>query len=368
MKGVIEKKFFEDRYEVLCSVPAECIDMRIDLFVQLHFPSFTREFIKKKIEKNQVQILTRLQGKIKPSSKIKAWDKIHIICFREKIEDEYWNGELIEFENLSYVYNHEKFCVVNKPPFMCAHPTGRHVFYCATVYAERDLHTACSTVHRLDRETSGLLVLSKDSEYGNLLSTQFEKHLVQKFYFFIAKIQDCERVITFPFCAHERLGPHPDPLQQSRIFMHCFPADTTMGKSAKTYFDVVAKKNGYLLGLAMPKSGRQHQIRAHAAHHGFPLIGDKIYFEGHQLFQKFKDKLMNSDDTERMQLPRHGLHAAALDFHHLNLAQKSFFAPLPRDLVDFIKVKIELDPKDVTQTLIEKITFWQSALKKQEHL
>ena len=225
MNGIIEKKFYDDRYEVTCGVIEECHDMRIDLFVQLYFPSFTREFIKKKIDKNQVTILTRI-GRVKPSTKIKKWDKIHIVCFRENIEDEYWMNTKIMFEDLSIIHDHEKFCVTNKPPFMCAHPTGRHVFYCATVYAERMLGSQCSTVHRLDRETSGVLVLSKDAEYGNLLSTQFEKHQVQKFYFFIAQAPT-NRTIQWPFVAQEQIGEDLKGDIHSRLYMQCFPESST---------------------------------------------------------------------------------------------------------------------------------------------
>lgn len=356
MKGIIDKKFFDDRYEILCTVPDECIDLRLDLFIQIHFPSFTREFIKKKIEKGQVKILTR-QGNPKPSSRLKSWDKVHIVCHREKIEDEYWDGQLIQFEDLNVLYNHESFCVVNKPPFMCAHPTGRHVFYCATVYAEKIMNTQCSTVHRLDRETSGILVLSKDSDYGNLLATQFEKHGVQKFYFFISKNNN---EIKFPFVAQERLGHHPDPKNFSRIFMHTFPKDSEIGKSATTYFDVIAQCSGFLLGLAIPKTGRQHQIRSHAAHHGIPLIGDKIYFEGEDIFKRFKDGIMSKEDINKMILPRHALHAVALDFLHLNLPKKHFFAPLPNDIKHFIMNFTHLDIIEIEQVIEKKLLYWKN--------
>jgi 23S rRNA pseudouridine1911/1915/1917 synthase len=362
MKSLSEKKFFEDRFELNCGVPEECHDMRIDLFVQLHFPSFTREFIKRKIEKNQVKILTR-HSELKPSTKIKKWDKIFVVCYRDSIEDEYWKGEKIQFEDMQIIHNHENFCVVNKPPFMCAHPTGKHVFYCATIYAERDLGVSCSTVHRLDRETSGLLVLSKNAEYGNLLSTQFEKHQVQKFYFFIAqKKQHFD--YQFPLIATERIGEDVS----SRLVMKCFPEDSSQGKSAKTYFDKIAESEQYLCGLAMPKSGRQHQIRVHAAHHDFPLVGDKIYLEGYLLFQKFKDELATTEDFERLILPRHALHATAIEFLQLNLNPKRFFAPLPSDLAEFIKTKMNLSIEEVTNLTIQKIRHWQHYLKTPEPL
>lgn len=366
MKGFIEKKFFEDRYEMTCNVEEEFHNMRIDLFVQHHFPSFTREFIKKKIHKDQVKILTR-HSELKPSTKIKRWDKIFVICHREKVEDEYWNNIKIDFEDLQILYNHSDFCVVNKPPFMCAHPTGRHVFFCATVYAERALGISCSTVHRLDRETSGLLVLSKNAEYGNLLATQFEKHQVQKFYFFIAKTSfDIKK--KFPFVAKERIGEDPDPQKSSRLFMQCFSETDLLGKSAKTYFDIISMGEEYFCGLAMPKSGRQHQIRVHAAHHGFPLVGDKIYLEGYHLFQKFKDHLATAEDFERLILPRHALHATGLEFLQLNLQEKSFFAPLPKDLVEFIEDKMKLKVEDVIHQTQLKIKEWQHLLKNPKHL
>lgn len=366
MKSLVEKKFYEDRYEANCQVADECHDMRIDLFVQMHFPSFTREFVKRKIDKNEVQILGRT-GVLKPSTKIKKRDKIFIVCFRDKIEDEYWAGKKIDFEPMQIIYNHENFCVVNKPPFMCAHPTGKHVFYCATVYAEKDLGTQCSTVHRLDRETSGLLVLSKNSEYGNLLSSQFEKHQVQKFYFFIAQKNKTNQQVKFPFTANERIGENTSSTITSRLFMQCFDQNSDFGKSAKTYFDLIAENENYICGLAMPKSGRQHQIRVHAAFHGFPLIGDKIYFEGYQLFQKFKDGLAQDEDFKKMILPRHALHAIGIEFLQLNLNPKSFIAPLPRDLASFIELQMNFNIDEISSKTNEKIKQWQEILKNPKH-
>ena len=116
----------------------------------------------------------------------------------------------------------------------------------------------------------------------------------------------------------------------------------------------------------MPKTGRQHQIRTHAAFHGLPLVGDKIYTNGYTMFQKFKDGLATQEDYEKMMLPRHALHATAIDFLQLNLQPKYFFAPLPLDLLLFVKEKMNISADDLHEKLKNKIIEWQHLLKTQE--
>lgn len=335
----IERNFFEDRYEITAQVEKIHDGFRLDQFVQLIFTSFSREFIKKKIQKKEVIILKR-PGLAKPSTKLHFQEKVFMLCRRDSIEDEYWNHQKIPLqENLEVLLHEPQFCVINKPPFMCAHPTGRHVFYCATVYASRLLNQDFSSVHRLDRETSGVLLLASNPEKGKELAQLFEYHKIQKYYFLIAHKK---KSVSFPFTAHERIGERVDG-PHTRLFMYCFPVHSSQGKSAITEFHLLAENDHYYCVLAKPKTGRQHQIRTHAAYHGFPLVGDKIYNDDPDVFYRFKDQIATSLDYQNMQLPRHALHALAIEWTSSPSAPhspaKKYFiqAPLPSDLITFLR-------------------------------
>jgi 23S rRNA-/tRNA-specific pseudouridylate synthase len=105
------------------------------------------------------------------------------------------------------------------------------------------------------------------------------------------------------------------------------------------------------VGLAFPKTGRQHQIRVHAMAHDFPLIGDKLYLAGYEYFSRYKDGLGTVKDQIRLRLPRQALHALSL-----KLAHHHFHAPLPSDLTDWLEAQ-EMDLKLINekiQTVLKK--------------
>src|SRR5690606_14188470 len=104
----------------------------------------------------------------------------------------------------------ENIIVCSKPPFMITHPAGKHLFYCATVYYESIHNKTIHSIHRLDRETSGLLVLGKNSVASNEISNQFEEGLVKKCYLLIAHKEEIRS--TFPFTANERINNEDIPI------------------------------------------------------------------------------------------------------------------------------------------------------------
>jgi RluA family pseudouridine synthase len=348
MDTKVDKEFFKDRYEVVFTIGDNHHNWRVDQFLKTHFLSFSREFIKKKIAKLEVQLKTR-DCKLKPSTHLVSNDCVWVVCNRETLENEFWNNQLIPFdEELEVIENHPDYMVINKPPYMCAHPTGRHVFYCATVYASREFHVETSAAHRLDRETSGILLLTKNPIAAKLFSQLFEHHQVQKFYLLVAHTSTSE--LLEEFCAHERLG-EPDE-SASRLHMHTFPASDTRGKSAETYFYLLERAPQFAVYLAMPKTGRQHQIRAHASHHGLPLIGDKLYGLKPTLFHAFKDGLATKEDHDLMIMPRQALHAAALYIPKTQYGSHFWFAPLPQDMEKLLR---EIMPELNLETFYIKI-------------
>ena len=334
--GEIYKKFTTQLYEASYRVEEEQDGIRLDQFCALYLSSFSREAIKRKIKEGNVQIKGRPYPH-KASVKVYENEEVTLRTYRENLEDEYWRGELLELEfEPEILFEDEKIIVISKPSYMTTHPSGKHLFNCATVFFEEKYGHTIHSIHRIDRETSGVLVLGKSPKSANYCTDLFEKDLVSKCYFFIAHK---EKEIPFPFVANERMGSEDDYIP--RLFVHCYPEDSKKGKRAQTTFHKVYEEDGYILGLAFPKTGRQHQIRAHAATHGFPLVGDKLYNGDPTIFMRFKDEIATIEDHDKMDLNRHALHATALRFPYPKKEQKLFRAPIPKDFKDWIQKNLK---------------------------
>jgi RluA family pseudouridine synthase len=317
--------------------------LRLDQFLGIYLESFSRESIKKKIKENEIEIVGR-PGIHKPSSPIHHRDEIIIRFYKSKYENEYWKGEKLELQTIpDIVFEDNDLIVISKPAFMSTHPAGRHLFNCATVFFEMKYNQTIHSLHRIDRETSGILMLGKNPKMATEMMERFEDDEVKKCYLFISKIGE-EFQNTASFIANERLG-NPE-LGLKRILVENYPENSSLGKQARTFFYTLIIKNGYLIGLACPQTGRQHQIRVHAKIHGLPLIGDKLYLGSYELFQRFKDGLATPQDHELMQLPRHALHAIALKIPFKN-QEKLFVTKIPTDLSGWIQQNMEIDISDL---------------------
>jgi 23S rRNA-/tRNA-specific pseudouridylate synthase len=234
---------------------------------------------------------------------------------------------------------------------MITHPAGRNLFYCATVFFETIYKKTIHSIHRLDRETSGLLILGKNPRASQQVAALFEADLVRKCYFFIAHKK--EGATPFPFTARERMDRKEDSIP--RGIMHWYPETSSMGKESETHFEMVIQKEAYVLGLAFPLTGRQHQIRVHAACHGYPLLGDKLYNGDPMVFVRFKDNAATEEDHVKMQIPRQALHAVAIRLGYPARSETTFVAPLPRDLSDWIERTHGLKHSEVEAFISDKL-------------
>lgn len=348
-KTQIKRTFLEDCYIASYPTKPEHDNVRLDQFLMSYLPTFSREFIKKKIAAKEIVILgrDRNKGKLRPSTKVKYGDRVEMYCYRSDVEDEYWHGEKIEFDPVRIIEQDDNLIIISKPAFMSTHPAGKHLFNCANVYLEQKLGHPVMSVHRLDRETSGVLVMTKNSHTANDLTRAFERHDVKKCYLLIAHKK--QQTTSFPFQANERLDN-----ARHRQFMEAFPADSTRGKHAITDFELIEENENYIIALAYPKTGRQHQIRIHAAYHGHPLIGDKLYHGGFDLFGRFKDGVASDEDHALMQIPRHALHALGIIFPYQG-KMKLIIDTIPNDLktlisnnfqhVNFEEIQHKIDQK-----------------------
>ena len=364
--ATVHKAFSQDQYTVTYEVRPEEDGLRLDRFLQQYLPTFSRQALQKKIDLGEVQCATRacVAGR-----KVRTGERFTITSKRGQQEVETWGDQTLPLESPQIIYEDQNLLAINKPPYMATHPAGKHLFYCATVYFGDLLRQTIHSIHRLDRETSGVLLLGKNATTAAQIAGYFEQGLVRKCYFFIA-----HRLAGAPrekyFTAHERLqmgGNEEDTSGKTRrqIKVTILPPDAKEGKTACTDFVLldlgqVAPQNklaspSYALGLAFPRTGRQHQIRAHAAAHHLPLVGDKIYHLGRAVFERFKDGIATDADRMAMELPRHALHALALQIPYPDPTGKLLQAPLPQDLKEWLQNKLHVDHDALTKIITQEI-------------
>lgn len=328
---VIKKKFTLDLYEVIYRVDEWEDNLRLDQLAAKHFLTFSREQIKSKIRKGEIYIIDR-PGKMRPSTIVHTHNSIKMLSHKSEELGDYWQNHPIPQDfHPKIIFENEDILVISKPPFMATHPTGRHLFYTATSLMGAKYQQTIHSIHRIDRETSGLLILGKNPRASQIYSDFFAQDLMKKAYLLIAKNSPHK---SFPFWANESLL-----MSDERIHMQCVTPEKKHSLSAYTYFEFIAEHQGYLFALAFPFTGRQHQIRAHAQHHHFPLLGDKIYASGLELFSRYKDKTLTHDDYQFLEIPRQALHAFALKFPEEVAHEKILIDEFPKDLQKWMQEK-----------------------------
>jgi RluA family pseudouridine synthase len=178
-------------------------------------------------------------------------------------------------------------------------------------------------VHRLDRDTSGLVLLALTPDAHRVLSVQFTNRQVRKQYLALVDGSPAwdDRTLDLP------LRADADRRHRTRV-------DPTGGKDARTHVTVVERFDSYALVQAVPETGRTHQIRVHLAEAGHPIVSDPLYGDGEPLFlSSFKRRYKPGRHEERPLVGRTALHASELSFTHPATGEMtSYSAPLPRDM------------------------------------
>ena len=352
---VIKRSFGSTLYEATCLVSQKDHGMRLDQFAHKYLPGLSREQIKKKIDHGEIQVTGR-PVKARPKTRVQTGDKISLKIHNTNHEDEWWNGKKLNLETApTIVYEDDQLIGVSKPPYMSVHPTGKHLFNCVTVYFEHSCQQNVYSVHRLDRETSGILILAKNVPAASMLTHFFENNLIKKCYFFISLVNE-QYNEEGEFSVQDRID-RCERFGLKRVVMNIFPPDSAYGKEALTHFKILERKNHYALGLAFPKTGRQHQIRVHAMARGIPLLGDKIYCGSFEMFQRFKDNEATQADHCAMEISRHALHSLAINFPHPQSPhqRKTLLSPLPQDLRQWLSIKTGINPEYLQVRLKEEV-------------
>jgi 23S rRNA pseudouridine1911/1915/1917 synthase len=230
------------------------------------------------------------------------------------------------------VHDDGALVVVEKPAGLPVHPTARYHLHTFTALAKaRFPERKIDPAHRLDRETSGLLACGGAPAHTTRLKAAFAGGRVEKTYLALSEGWPGED--RFEVDAPLALTG----ASLVRVRMHVDPR----GAAAATAFEVLGRRiasDGTRLSLlaCRPRTGRQHQIRAHLLHAGLPMVGDKIYGPDEAIFDRFTRKAMTDDDRARLRLDRHALHAWRLELPHPRTrAPVLLEAPLADDLRRF---------------------------------
>jgi 23S rRNA pseudouridine1911/1915/1917 synthase len=288
--------------------------LRLDQFLAKRLPEYSRSRLQQLIRTGFV----RVNGATtRPRQIVRAGDKIDLIePPPQKID---LRPEAIP---LDVLFEDDDLIVINKAAGLTVHPGARHrehtlvnalLSHCATLSGIGGLERP-GIVHRLDKETSGCLVVAKNDTAHHDLSKQFAARTVEKIYLALVagKLRKPAGVIE------EKIGRHPVHRQR-------MSATSPRGRAARTEYRVVRSTDQASLVECRLHSGRTHQIRVHLHHLGHPVLGDKIYAPR---FAK--------------NFARQMLHAWKLGFRHPRTGEwKHFEAPLPADFASAIQLTIK---------------------------
>lgn len=250
---------------------------------------------------------------------------------------------LIKPEELPTWILHEdsELLVFNKPGWVICHPS-KNGPWSSLIGAARE-YTKLETLHlvaRLDRETSGLVLIAKTQPMARKLQMSFEQRMVEKYYFAIL-----EGEMTRTTEVSRAIGP----AQGSPVAVKQEVKKDYSGQKAQTTFVPMLTKNGHTLARIQPHTGRKHQIRVHAQWLGFPVVGDKLYGKDETLYLEFAEKGWTERHARELALPRQALHAGALVF--LSERLPSYRAPLTEDLYGYAQNMFNLDRQSIDALL-----------------
>tara|TARA_X000000368_G_scaffold170031_1_gene134164 strand:- start:430 stop:1374 length:945 start_codon:yes stop_codon:yes gene_type:complete len=304
---------------VIKIISPEYSGQRLDSVIAKLFPDFSRSKLKSWLDSGAIYI--NEVPLIKPSKKVNGGEEVKILIKEEKLIS-------AEPQNIQFEVKHKSkdFLIVDKKAGMVVHPgAGNHQNTLLNAllfkFPELEKLPRAGIIHRLDKETSGLMIIASNQNSYKNLSEQISKRLVKRTYqaFAVGNISRSGKI-------EEPVGRHPRNRQKQAV--------TEKGKYALTRYTVLKKYGNYTHLEVNLETGRTHQIRVHMSHIGFPLIGDVLYGR-----KKRFAKSTNSDLREVIEkFPRQALHASNLAFKDIDSGNEvSFESSLPKDLLDLKK-------------------------------
>lgn len=331
----ITRELTSNTYLVRYVVGDHHVGLRLDRFLMEHYGHRSRESMKKAIDSGAITV-TRTQsphlhiGRLKPSTQLLGGDEVHVLSERRAEPPVNFDYRLI--------YEDDVLFVIEKPANLPVHPSGRYFFNTLLIHLKTKGHSdpvlraeeLYFLAHRIDKETSGILVLTKDSESCAHIVEQFAKRKTEKAYLAIVKGHAPEKFEVNDAMARSKKS-------KIGLKMECIP-ESEGGLSASTKFERLEIAGDYSLVKCYPKTGRQHQIRVHLEKAGHPIVGDKLYGVDEEFALLFYERERLTPEAEaRLLLPRHALHSCELKFTHPKTGKRmEFTCGLPADLQAFL--------------------------------
>ncbi len=318
----------------LYKVPDDSQDVRLDSFLASCATGLSRSRIKALIKSGDVKVNN---CRSKPGYSLKAKDEIFLLIPAPTTPA--LKPETIEF---SIIYEDSSLLVLNKPAGLIVHPGPGHL----TGTLVHGLLEHCKDlsgiggilrpgiVHRLDKDTSGLLLVAKNDRAHALLADQFKSGTVKKQYVTLVhgRVKEHEGKIDLP------IGRHPIRRKEMSIAQ-------SGGRRAFTLWQKIEDfQSGFSLLSVLTKTGRSHQIRVHLSHIGHPVVGDKVYGQGLNWWKRHplcKKGIL-------IPIKRQLLHARCLGFMHPDEEHYlEFEAPIPNDMECILKALRMLDSRAI---------------------
>lgn len=219
--------------------------------------------------------------------------------------------------------------ILDKPANLPCHPAGRYFNHTLWAWLREQGVENPAIINRLDRETSGVLLVACNTRAESRCRRQFARRQVTKQYLTIV-----EGLFPASLTATGWLINMPRPnLTRHRVFVTEEPAASHKGEQAETAFERIDQQDGLSLIRATPVTGRMHQIRATLHSLGFPIAGDKVYGVDPGMFLRFCTDALTEEDWRRLRVKRQALHSCLLEFRHPSDNRLlRFESPLPAEL------------------------------------
>jgi 23S rRNA pseudouridine1911/1915/1917 synthase len=322
----------------LCAANAEAVGMRLDRFLAEQMPDLSRSLVQRLVEEGQVTVDDR---PAKPSMRLRGGEQVRVRLPRS--EPATLKPEPIPIE---VVYEDDALIVINKPRGMVVHPapgaaTGTLVnavlAHCPDELSRIGGEDRPGIVHRLDKDTSGLIVVAKTDAAHRSLAGQVQQRSAERLYLALVWGQPRfeKAIVDAP------IGRHPT--DRKRMAVVTSGPSSQRARNAVTELEVKERLGFCALLEAKLRTGRTHQIRVHCSHIGLPVVGDPVYGGTRQapaeVFRKSEHRRRWEDLLA--DLGGQALHAYRLSFTHPSTGERmTFEARLPQEmsaLIEFLR-------------------------------
>ncbi|HEX4047624.1 MAG TPA: RluA family pseudouridine synthase [Elusimicrobiota bacterium] len=300
----------EEWIEVPFRALKEHAGLRLDAFLVARLHRYSRANVQKLIDDGRVSVAGR---SVKASRRVAERETV-LIRYPRAAEPP------VPHEVMPVLYQDDSLVVIDKPGGTLSHPTDKILHNTVTAILARQLGRKVFLAHRLDRETSGAQVLALDADAARSLYEQFLGRTVRKEYLAVVfgDVAWKRKLLDAP------LGPEGGEIRVRQA--------VGAGQPAVTEFTRLATDGKLSLVSGRPKTGRLHQLRAHLAHLGHPVVGDKLYVGSGEAYMKAVRGELGRADLDALGADRQLLHAWKLSFDHPVTGRRlELEAPVPAD-------------------------------------